>query len=103
MNASPAASLAETSGDLYAGGGSILAFTSPAVAATYTMFAREQTDGPAAAVQHVEYLVDRFGLIRARGIGAPEARSKWSVRMLHQIAVLVNEPPRPPIRWGHRH
>jgi putative copper export protein/mono/diheme cytochrome c family protein len=99
MNASPGA----TSRDLHAGGGSILAFTSSAVAATYTMFAREQTDGPAAAVQHVEYLVDRFGLIRARGIGAPEARSKWSVRMLHQIAVLVNEPPRPPIRWGHRH
>ena len=27
------------------------------------------------AVQHVEYLVDRFGSIRARGIGVPEARS----------------------------
>jgi mono/diheme cytochrome c family protein len=103
MNASPIASLAGTSGDLPAGAGSILAFTSPAVAATYAMFAAEEDDKSAAAVQHVEYLVDRFGSIRARGIGVPEARSKWSVRMLHQIGVLVNEPPRPPIRWGHRH
>ena len=99
MNASPAA----TSEDLRAGGESILAFTSPAVASTYTMFARGAEDGPVAAVQHVEYLVDRFGSIRARGIGLPDARSKWSVRMLHQIAVLVHEPPRPPIQWGHRH
>jgi putative copper resistance protein D len=99
MNASPAA----TSRDLPGGGASMLAFTSPAVAATYAMFAREEGDGPVAAVQHVEYLVDRFGSIRARGIGVPAARSKWSVRMLHQIGVLVNEPPRPPIRWGHRH
>ncbi len=103
MNASPAASLAATSRDLGAGGESILAFTSPAVAATYTMFARGVEDAPIASVQHVEYLVDRFGSIRARGIGVPDARSKWSVRMLHQIAVLVHEPPRPPIQWGHRH
>ena len=103
MNASPAASLAATSRDLPAGGESILAFTSPAVAATYTLFAREAEEGPVAAVQHVEYLVDRFGAIRARGVGVPDARSKWSVRMLHQIAVLVHEPPRPPIQWGHRH
>ena len=103
MNASPVASLAATSRDLHAGGESILAFTSPAVAATYTMFAREEDDKPVAAVQHVEYLVDRFGSIRARGIGVPAARSKWSVRMLHQISVLVHEPPRPPIQWGHRH
>jgi putative copper resistance protein D len=99
MNTSPAA----TFRDLPAGGASMLAFTSPAVAATYAMFARGAEDGPLKAVPHVEYLVDRFGLIRARGIGVPGARSKWSVRMLHQIAVLVNEPPRPPIRWGHRH
>jgi hypothetical protein len=99
MNASPAA----TCRDLPGGGASMLAFTSPAVAAAYAMFARETEDDPLKAVPHVEYLVDRFGLIRARGIGVPEARSKWSVRMLHQIAVLVNEPPRPPIRWGHRH
>lgn len=99
MNASPAAA----SQDLPAGGESILAFTSPAVAASYTMFAKRAEDAPVAPVQHVEYLVDRFGSIRARGIGVPDARSKWSVRMLQQIAVLVHEPPRPPIQWGHRH
>jgi putative copper resistance protein D len=99
MNASPAA----ISRDLPGGGASILASTSPAVAATYAMFARAAEDDPSKAVPHVEYLVDRFGLIRARGIGVPGARSKWSVRMLHQIAVLVHEPPRPPIQWGHRH
>jgi putative copper resistance protein D len=89
------------------GGESILAFTSPWVAATYRMFAQQssgQTGEPAGRVPaHVEYLIDRFGYIRVRWLGAPESPAGQSDALQRQIDILAHEPPRRQILWGHRH
>jgi putative copper resistance protein D len=97
------ASPASTSPDLGGSGESLLAFVSPAVASTYLMFARLDENAGGGAPTHVEYLVDRFGYIRVRRIGVPEANSSDSGEMLRQIELLVREPPREELQWGHRH
>jgi putative copper export protein/mono/diheme cytochrome c family protein len=99
MPASSAATALDTRGD----GESMLAFASPAVATTYMMFAREARGANGGAPAHLEYLIDRFGYLRVRWISVPEAAAGRSADTLRQIDVLVHEPPRAPVQWGHRH
>jgi putative copper resistance protein D len=103
MSASGASPGAAAPPDLPGTGVPIFAATRPSVATTYALFARQKQDARPETVRHVEYLVDRFGSLRARWIGVPAATSAWSVNMLRQIDVLAHEPPRPPVQWGHRH
>ena len=98
MPASSAASALDTRGK----GESMLALASPAVATAYTMFARG-AQGANGAPVHLEYLIDRFGDLRVRWIGVPEAAAGRSAETLRQIDVLVHEPPRASVQWGHRH
>jgi putative copper resistance protein D len=97
--ASSAATALDTRGD----GESMLALASPAVATTYMMFAREARGANGGAPAHLEYLIDRFGFLRVRWIDVPEAAPGQSAETLRQIDVLVHEPPRAPVQWGHRH
>jgi copper resistance protein D len=97
------ASSAATALDMRGDGESMLAFASPAVATTYMMFAREARGANGGAPAHLEYLIDRFGYLRVRWISVPEAAAGRSADTLRQIDVLVHEPPRAPVRWGHRH
>ena len=84
-------------------GESILAIASPTVASAYAMFAR-QADGPTESARtHMEFLVDRHGYVRARWIGVPGAAADRSAAALRQIDLLVQEPPRAAVQWGHRH
>jgi cytochrome c553 len=99
MPASSAATAAEV-GD---GSESMLALVSPAVASTYLMFARRGEDAGGGAPRHVEYLVDRFGYIRVRRISVPGAQSSETGEVQRQIDLLVREPPREELQWGHRH
>lgn len=92
------ASTAPTDIDWAVDGESILALASPAVATTYTMFARSDQGGSAEAPTHLEFLIDRFGYLRVRWIGVGS-----SAETLRQIDLLVREPPRAPVQWGHRH
>jgi putative copper resistance protein D len=77
--------------------------SSPVVASTYMMFARQEANVDAGALAHVEYLVDRFGYIRVRHIGLPKATSAELAQTLRRIELLVTEPPRTALQWGHRH
>lgn len=99
MPASLVASALDTRGD----GESMLALAGPSVTTTYMMFAREAIGATGGASAHVEYLIDRFGYLRVRWIGVPEAAAGRSAETLRQIDVLVHEPPRAPVQWGHRH
>lgn len=99
MSVSSAATALDTRGE----GESMLALASPAVATTYMMFAREARGANGGAPAHLEYLIDRFGYLRVRWIGVPEAAAGRSAETLRQIDVLVHEPPRAPVQWGHRH
>ena len=82
---------------------SMLAFASSAVATTYLMFAREGRAVDGSPPAHLEYLIDRFWFLRLRWIGAPEAADGQAANLLGQIDVLVHEPPRALVQWGHGH
>lgn len=99
MPESSTATAQDTRGD----GEPMLALASPAVATTYLMFAREPQGAIGAAPAHLEYLIDRFGFLRVRWIGVPEAAAGRAAEMLGQIDVLVREPPPAQVQWGHRH
>lgn len=96
-------SSAATPHDLRGDGESMLALASPTVATTYLMFARETHSANVGAPAHVEYLIDRFGYLRVRRVGEREAAVSRSAETLRLIDVLIHEPPRPPVEWGHRH
>jgi putative copper export protein/mono/diheme cytochrome c family protein len=96
------ASSAASALDMRGNGESMLALASPAVATAYTMFAR-RAQGANGAPAHLEYLIDRFGYLRVRWIGVPEAAAGRSAETLRQIDVLVHEPQRAAVQWGHRH
>ena len=81
----------------------IFAITSPAVAGAYALFARQGDGSSDSAPAHVEFLVDRHGYLRVRWIGVPDAPSDRTAETLRQVALLVNEPPRAPMQWGHQH
>ena len=96
-------------------GSTMLASASPAVAGTYRMFARQANAGKAGnagdagtdeatgdgSPGHVEYLVDRFGLLRSRALGVPSAARAQA--MLAQLESLVRETSEPSTPWAHRH
>lgn len=92
-----------TAQDAQGDGESMLALASPAVATTYLMFAREPQGANGGAPAHLEYLIDRFGFLRTRWIGVPEAAAGRAAATFGQIDVLVHEPPRAQVQWGHRH
>ena len=82
---------------------SLLAHASPAVATTYLMFAGSAEGATTSPPAHLEYLIDRFGYLRVRWIGVPDAAGKRSAETFRQIDLLVREPAREPVQWGHRH
>ena len=51
--------------------------------------------------RHIEYLVDRFGLLRSRATGLPGAQQ--SDAMLAKVETLARETREPPALWAHRH
>jgi putative copper resistance protein D len=83
-------------------GESIFAITSPNVAHAYAMFTRQADGSPTTAYMHMEFLVDRYGYLRVRWLGVPDAADRTTAT-LSQIKLLVEEPPRAPVQWGHRH
>ncbi len=75
----------------------------PDVQATYAMFACSAPDGSArAARDHVEWLVDRSGYLRARWLGAPAGGNRTS-EITAEALRLEREPPRPPAADEHGH
>ena len=84
-------------------GESIFAIASPNVADAYAMFTRQADGSNEAAYTHTEFLVDRHGYLRVRWIGVPDAAADRTAATLSQIKLLVDEPPRAPVQWGHRH
>jgi len=84
-------------------GESIFAIASPNVAHAYAMFTRQADGSNAVAYTHMEFLVDRHGYLRVRWIGVPDAGDDRTTATLSQIKLLVDEPPRAPVQWGHRH
>ena len=84
-------------------GESIFAIASRNVAHAYAMFARQADGSNTAADTHVEFLIDRHGYLRVRWIGVPDAAADRTAATLAQIKLLVDEPPRAPVQWGHRH
>ncbi len=99
MGAPAAAVGAGTTG----GGETILALANRSVADAYPMFARETDGANDAAHTHLEFLIDRHGYLRARWIGVPDAAADRTAAVLDQVDLLVREPPRAPVQWGHRH
>jgi putative copper export protein/mono/diheme cytochrome c family protein len=89
--------------EIAGGGESIFAIASPKVANAYAMFAVQADGSNEGAQTHLEFLVDRHGYLRVRWIGIPDAASDRTADMLSQIDLLVHEPPRAPVQWGHRH
>ena len=84
-------------------GESIFAIASPKVADAYAMFTRQADGSNEAAYTHMEFLVDRYGYLRVRWLGVPDATAERMAATLGQIKLLVDEPPRAPVQWGHRH
>jgi putative copper export protein/mono/diheme cytochrome c family protein len=85
------------------GSESIFAIASPKVADAYAMFTRQADGSNEAAYPHMEFLVDRHGYLRVRWLGVPDAASDRTAAALGQIKLLIDEPPRAPVQWGHRH
>jgi putative copper export protein/mono/diheme cytochrome c family protein/peroxiredoxin len=77
-------------------GKSILAITRPDVAIAYAMFARQSADTGDAGPEHVEFLIDRQGYVRARWIGVPVAATDRTAEIRSQIKLLNDERPRAP-------
>lgn len=84
-------------------GESIFAIASPKVAQAYAMFTRQADGSNEAAHTHMEFLIDRHGYLRVRWLGVPDAATDRMAAALGQIDLLVNDPPRAPVQWGHRH
>ncbi len=102
-------------------GVTMLARAHPAVASTYRMFAGQPPLGTAgsnagsevgseagseagtaeASPPHVEYLIDRSGLLRARVIGVSPAAPADAVA--RQVGSLASEPNQAASLWTHRH
>ena len=98
-------SASSSAGDalIAANGESIFAIASPTVAHAYAMFTRQADGSNTAAYAHVEFLVDRYGYLRVRWLGIADAATDRMAATLGQIKLLVDEPPRAPVQWGHRH
>ncbi len=73
------------------------------MAGAYAMFTRQADGSNTAAYAHVEFLVDRYGYLRVRWLGIADATTDRMTATLAQIKLLVDEPPRAPVQWGHRH
>jgi len=99
ISASSSAVNAGIAGD----GESIFAIASPKVANVYAMFARQADGSNDGAWKHLEFLVDRHGYLRVRWIGVPDAAFERTADTFRQIELLRREPPRAPVKWGHRH
>ena len=84
-------------------GESIFAIASRNVAHAYAMFTRQADGSNTVADTPMEFLVDRHGYLRVRWIGVPDAETDRTTATLGQIKLLVDEPPRTPVQWGHRH
>jgi putative copper resistance protein D len=84
-------------------GESIFAIASPKVANAYAMFARQADGSNEGARKHLEFLVDRHRYLRVRWIGVPDTASERTTGTVSQIELLMREPPRAPVQWGHRH
>ena len=84
-------------------GESIFATASPNVPLAYAMFTRPADGSNAATYMHAEFLIDRHGYLRVRWLGVPDAVADRAAATLGQIKLLVDEPPRAPVQWGHRH
>ncbi len=68
------------------------------------MFARRKdTARGDVAPEHIEFLIDRQGYLRARWIGVPDAATDRVTWMLAQIDVLKREPPHAPSSELHMH
>lgn len=81
-----------------------LTVSDPDAVATYTSFRRVPIGGGALPPpQHIEFLVDRAGYLRARWI--PAERKGWSDLAVLQSEIdrLNREPPRPAAPEGHVH
>jgi putative copper resistance protein D len=99
ISASSSAVNAGIAGD----GESIFAIASPKVANAYALFARQADGWNEGARKHLEFLVDRHGYLRVRWIGVPDTAFERTTDTLSQIDLLMREPPRAPVQWGHRH
>jgi putative copper export protein/mono/diheme cytochrome c family protein len=84
-------------------GESIFAVASPNVADAYAMFTRRDDGSNETAYVHVEFLVDRHGYLRVRWLGVPDPATDRTAATFSLVNLLVHEPPRPPVQWGHRH
>ena len=84
-------------------GESIFAVASANVALAYAVFMRQADGSKLATYTHAEFLVDRHGYLRVRWLGVPDAAADGMAAALGQIKLLVDEPPRAPLQWGHRH
>jgi putative copper resistance protein D len=75
------------------------------VAAAYGLFARDVSDGQRAPgpPRHLEFLIDRQGYIRARGLGTGAPGWADPARLPVAIAELMREPPRAPPPTEHVH
>ena len=84
-------------------GESIFAIASPNVAQAYAMFTPQADGSNEAAHTHMEFLIDRHGYLRVRWLGVPDATTGRTAAALGQVDLLINEPPRAAVQWGHRH
>ena len=71
--------------------GPIFAPADPDLASIYSLFARPQTDAEPAP-RHLEFLIDRWGFLRARWIGTGAAPGELTA-MLHTLATEPEPPP----------
>lgn len=83
-------------------GVSMIADPDPHVATAYALF-RRTPNGVPPVPDHIEFLVDRQGYLRARW--TPGEKPDWSriPDLLAQIAILNREAPRAPARDAHVH
>ena len=78
--------------------GPIFAPADPDLAAIYSLFARPASDAEPSP-RHLEFVIDRWGYLRARWIGAGAAPGE----LVALVRALAAEPEPPPPGSGHRH
>ena len=78
--------------------GAIYAPADPDLAAIYSLFARPASDAEPSP-RHLEFLIDRWGYLRARWIGESAAPSQLAAL----LRTLNAEPEPPPPESGHHH
>lgn len=84
-------------------GARMFATTHPNVAAAYAMFARHPPESGDAGAEHIEFLIDAQGYLRARWIGVPAAATGRTAEILHRIKQVNDEPQLAPPAEGHAH